>query len=101
MAMGLSIAFHKGEHAAKVDWIGLSVSVAVDSVEISINAKRVEELRGLTAEALTLNVIGKKWLRTYVGKASSFASVLVFWRPFLADIWAALFFDEAASRAPT
>eukprot|EP00972_Heterocapsa_arctica_P031365 4619390-Heterocapsa_arctica.AAC.1 len=52
--------------------------MAADSVELSINAQRVEKMRGLTASARTQNIVGKKWLRTYVGLASSFASMLVF-----------------------
>ncbi len=57
---------------------------------MSISAARIAELLALTLEALELNVVSLKWLCSHAGKANSFASILVFWRPFLQFLWAAM-----------
>ena len=59
-------------------------------VHLTITEARVKELRDLADEALLHNLVSKKWLKSFAGKASSFASILIFWRPFLHSIWAAI-----------
>ncbi len=61
---------------------------------------RVEELRYLTGELLDNNVIPVKALRSYIGKAQSFASLLHTWRPFVAMLWGALYAEDKSSQAP-
>ncbi len=45
-------------------------------VDVTISAARIAELLSLTEEALELNVLSRKWLRSYAGRANSFASIL-------------------------
>ena len=60
-------------------------------MHLTITEARVKELRDLADEALLHNLVSKKWLKSFAGKTSSFASILIFWRPFLRSIWAAIF----------
>ena len=73
------------------DWIGLNLSVRSRVVQLTITEARVKELRDLADEALLHNLVSKKWLKSFAGKASSFASILILWRPFLRSIWAAIY----------
>ena len=69
-------------------------------MDVTISAARIAELLALTLEALSLNIVSRKWLRSYAGKASSFASVLIFWRPFLQFLWSAIYAADSQG-APT
>jgi hypothetical protein len=93
-ALGLPLSFKKGCLGSGVTWIGLFLQVKSAEVDITISAARVAELLSLTLEALSLNVVSIKWLRSYAGKACSFASILVFWRPFLQFLWAAIYAED-------
>jgi hypothetical protein len=93
-ALGLPLAFKKGCLGTGVSWIGLFLEVKSSVVDITISATRVAELLSLTVEALSLNIVSIKWLRSYAGKACSFASILVFWRPFLQFLWAAIYAED-------
>ena len=86
-ALGFPLSFRKGSRGTSVDWIGLNLSVRPRVVHLTITEARVKELRDLADEALLHNLVSKKWLKSFAGKASSFASILIFWRPFLRSIW--------------
>ena len=88
--LGLPLAFRKAQRGANVDYIGGSLSWFHGGVDASINEQRVQELKSLTNQILSSNVLSKKELRSYVGKCESFASLLFMWRPFLSELWAAL-----------
>jgi len=90
-ALGFPLAFVKGQLGPVVDWIGLTVKAERAAVVVTISAQRIQELLELTRGGLRCNVVSRKWLQSYAGKANSFASVLVFWRPFLQYLWAALY----------
>ena len=94
-ALEFPLSFRKGSRGTSVDWIGLTVSVHPRVVHLTITEARVKELRDLADEALVRNLVTKKWLRSFAGKASSFASILIFWRPFLRSIWGALCADPS------
>ena len=90
-ALGFPLSFRKGSRGTSVDWIGLNLSVRPRVVHLTITEARVKELRDLADEASLHNLVSKKWLKSFAGKASSFASILIFWRPFLRSIWAAIY----------
>ena len=90
-ALGFPLSFRKGSRGTSVDWIGLNLSVRPRVVHLTITEARVKELRDLADEALLHNLVSKKWLKSFAGKTSSFASILIFWRPFLHSIWAAIY----------
>ena len=72
--------------------------VACGQREISVVG--VSELRRLTSEAMKGNVVARKWLQTYIGKCSVFASVFVLWLPFLSELHAALSSLAEEAEAP-
>ena len=90
-ALGFPLSFRKGSRGTSVDWIGFNLSVRPRVVQLTITEARVKELRDLADEALLHNLVSKKWLKSFAGKASSFASILCFWRPFLRSIWTAIY----------
>lgn len=97
MIMGFPIAFHKAVLHPSLTWIGVQLAVRADSIEVEVPESKVSELLQLLKEALSGNVVSRKMLRTIVGKATSIASVLYVWRPFVQEMSAAL---HASSEAP-
>ena len=99
--LGFPLAFHKAKRGACVDWIGAALSVGVDCVTVSVTEGKLQELRSSTARFLQSNVVSLNELRSYVGLANHVASVLYVWRPFLAELWAALVSsDTSRTHAP-
>ena len=99
-ALGLPLAFPKAATGQTLDWIGLKMSVTETEIDCTISAQRVQEMRELTEEGLAKNVLPRRWLQTYAGKANAFASLLVLWRPFLSFLWGALYDPSQCSGAP-
>ena len=64
--------------------------MAGDSVTVALSADKTDELSQLVDKYLSANVVPLKALRSFVGLATHFASVLFAWRPFLAELWAAV-----------
>ena len=54
------------------------------------HSRNKSELKQLTSELRTGNVVGIKSIRSYVGKAQHVASLIHTWRPFLSNIWGAI-----------
>ena len=88
--LGFPLQFKKGQFANTVRWIGWDlfgtngVSIATIKPEII-----VELLKQITA-AMAGNVISIKDLQKLAGRANHIAGVIVVWRPFLQQLWAAL-----------
>ena len=59
-------------------------------VHLTITEACAKQLRDLTDGALLHNLVSKNWLKSFAGKASSFASILISSRPFLHSTWAAI-----------
>ena len=100
---GLPLAFHKARCGSAVVWIGCQLRARPDDVVASIAEEKLNELRGATQEYLSMNVIPVSGLRSYVGLANHFATLLPAWRPFLSELWAAVHstgHDGAAAGAP-
>ena len=64
----------------------------------SIPQEKLDELLALISDMLTGNVVAENLPRSLAGKAMHIASLLITWRPFLAQIWGAL--SSLATRAP-
>ena len=60
----------------------------------TIPKETVVEILGLVRETLASNVVTTKALRSLAGKAMNIASLLIVWRPFIAQFWAALSHDQ-------
>ena len=95
--MGFPIAFHKAVLHPSLTWIGVRLSVSADAIQAEVPESKVADLLQLLKEALVGNVVSRKTLRTIIGKATSIASVLYVWRPFVQEMSAAL---HAPSEAP-
>jgi hypothetical protein len=67
-------------------------------VQVEVKEAIVKDAQELTTAMLTQNTTSRKKLRSYVGKLMHIASVVQQLRPFLADIYAALY--SKASSAP-
>lgn len=67
-------------------------------VVATVPKEKVLEILSLVRETLAHNVVTIKALRSLAGKAMNIASLLVMWRPFIAQFWAAL--SHVHSKAP-
>lgn len=92
--MGFPLAFHKAILSDQLTWIGVDLHVGHDSIQAIVPEAKVVELRELLSESLRENVLPKKKLRTIIGKAMSIASVLYCWRPFIQEMYTALYAEE-------
>ena len=92
--MGFPLAFHKATLATKLTWIGVELSINELGVEAVVPEEKVAELIGIIKQMLQSNVIAKKQMRTLIGKAMSIASVLFCWRPFLQELYTALYAED-------
>ena len=85
LALGFPLAFPKAQLADCVTWIGVTLRVGTGFVEASIPVAKLDDILSLITQALAANVITVKELRQLAGKAMSVASLLITWRPFLAQ----------------
>jgi hypothetical protein len=90
LLMGFELAFDKSQEGDAIDWIGFTLKLKKDRVEVTIPEDKLQELEDLFDGVLKANVIGEKELRSLAGKTSSIASVIYNWRPFVSELWAAL-----------
>ena len=98
LVMGFPLALHKATLGCKLTWIGVELSILPEGMEALVPEDKVMELRGLLHKMLLSNVVPKKMLRTVIGKAMSIASVIFCWRPFIQELYTALFVTD--SHAP-
>ena len=89
----VSSRLRKAQRGAAVTWIGCRLVAYPEYVEAAIAEDKVTELRDLTRQLLSENVLPLPRLRSYIGLASHFATLLFAWRPFLTELWAALHYD--------
>ena len=76
------------------------ICINCGSVTVKIPEDKVRELEGLCLQMVSCNVISRKVLHKFAGKAMSIASVIYTWRPFIHQVHAALSSD-AASNGPS
>lgn len=98
MLLGVPIAYHKAVLAHETTWIGIKLSCLGQHITAEVPKQKVEELEVLIKKALASNVIAIKSLRTLIGKVMSIATVIYVWRPFVQELYAALY--ETNTRAP-
>jgi hypothetical protein len=88
--LGFPLAFSKGKRGKSLIWIGVLLSVGDSETIAEVTAAKNSELKQLTFELRSSNVVGIKSIRSYVGKAQHIASLIHTWRPFLSNIWGAI-----------
>ena len=90
LCMGFELAYPKAQRGKRAEWIGNVIRLYPDRVEVWISQEKVDDLWELISEMTSGNLVVAKKLRTFAGKASFIAALVIIWRPFLNEIWAAL-----------
>ena len=74
--IGFPVASHKATRGTRIKWIGMLICINADSVSVTIPEEKILELERLCLDFLESNVVPKRKLRTFIGKAMSIASVI-------------------------
>ncbi len=101
--LGMPIAFEKAKRGRSLVWIGAQYGLESDLVRVTIPQAKVAELKSMIDGMARANVVRIKAVRRLAGLASHVASLIWAWRPFLAELWAAIHPEGASassSRAP-
>ena len=96
---GYPFAWGKGSSGVDVTWVGAAFCTGLEHVVVRIPTQKIEELLTDTNELLGLVVVNKQRLRSYCGKVSFVAGLVVVLRPFLAGLWAPLGKDQTRGGA--
>jgi len=99
LILGFAIAWHKAQHGANVIWTSAKFYVSLDKVVVEIKPELLEHIWKDVCEFLESNVVAVKRLRTLVGRAIHVSSIIMFWVPFVAQLWAPLT-QKGQSSAP-
>ena len=98
--INLQLSYRKGQRACSVDWIGFRLVISnvrpLQAVVVSVQPATQKELLEMIGDFWHRNVLTIKEVRKFAGKVSNVARLLLGWRPFLFELWAAL---AAADRA--
>ena len=98
-ALGFTLSLRKAKRAHAITWTSAHLKVYQTGQELFVSAQTKQELvddaRELTLELMAANVIPKKKLRQLAGKASHIGSLIFALRPFVAELWAALYATDA------
>jgi hypothetical protein len=96
-ALGFKLAYHKGQFAKVVTWIGGTLSCETKGVRARVKDAIVADVRTDLKRILGQNVVSHKELHSLVGKLSHCAGLLIVLRPFLQPLWAALYSDVSGA----
>ena len=89
--MGFQLAFKQAQIGSSVKWIGPMFHIHADSVEVTIDAYKLNEVYDKVQVLMNTNVVAIKVVRSFVGVCSHIASILYVWRPLLGDLWVHFF----------
>ena len=95
--MGFPLAFPKAALGPSVNWIGASLSIHPLGLEAQAKADILDDLTADLDAIEPTNVVPKKAVRSLAGRGSHVATLVPAWRPFLAELWAALATDPAGA----
>jgi hypothetical protein len=95
--LGFPSSYREGQMGTSVTWIGANLVLQPDVVLASIKQNILDDLNAQLALAMSSNVMSKKDLQSLAGRANHVATLLVVWRPFLQQLWAALSSDTSAA----
>lgn len=94
-ALGFTLAFSKAARGRDLEWIGANIFINDAEVTVSAKPEAFEEIKEMVADFLSKNVVSIKMVRRLAGKANNIATIVMTWRPFLSELWAAI--ADAAS----
>ena len=102
LILGFRVAFDKARQGSIVVWIGAELHIRAQEVEVRITEEKLADLGDSLTALLARNVMGEKKLRAFLGKAENIATIIIVWRPFLREVWAAMMaaLSGETSRAP-
>ena len=98
--LGFPVATHKAARGKEIKWIGMHIRLSSDSVSVLIPDDKTKDLEALALNFLRGNVVSRKELRSFIGKAMSIATILLTWKPFITQLNAALHGKLSESNAP-
>jgi len=100
-ALGFPLSWRKGSLGRKATWIGGEFAVTSEpkGVTVKIKQELFDEARTMVKQFRSTNVIPTKQLRSATGKLANIANLLVAWRPFMGQLYAAIY-DPSDSGAP-
>ncbi len=88
--LGAKIAWHKGNIAPALDWIGAHIRHESQFLIVSIKEELLRSALDVVQAFLRMNVIKAAKLRSLTGKLSFISGIVPTMRPFIAELWAAL-----------
>jgi hypothetical protein len=97
-ALDLPLSLTKAVRGFSVSWTSAKFSPYNGGVQVEVKESIVADAQELTTAMLKQNTTSRKKLRSYVGKLMHIASVVQQVRPFLTDLYAALY--SKANTAP-
>ena len=96
-ALDFPLQFAKARLGPSVEWIGATLSIHPLGLQASAKPDILDELSADLDWIEPTNVISKKDVRSLAGRSSHIATLVPAWRPFLAELWAALATDPAGA----
>jgi len=84
--LGFPVATHKAARGKEIKWIGMHIRLSSDSVSVLIPDDKTKDLEALALNSLRGNVVSRKELRSFIGKAMSIATILLTWKPFITQL---------------
>ena len=95
------LAFAKAARGADLEWIGARRQLFRHHLHVSAKTEALEELLQTTNKFFNTEVISAKALGQYTGQANHIAGIVMQWRPFLNELWAAIAYaDDPESFKP-
>jgi hypothetical protein len=101
-ALRLPLSLGKASMGTEATWTSAHFAplMACLTMEVALKPALLSDVVETTCGILSSNVVALKLLRSYAGKVMHVASLIFTVRPFLSDIYGALYSDIAASTAP-
>ena len=102
VCLGFGPAFAKGQRGNSITWIGAAYKLSRTDISVTIKKERCAELEDITAKLSKSNITSMKDLKSYAGKAQSFASLIPAWRPFITDLYGVIYSEDktTSTKAP-
>ena len=97
----LQACVQEGQLGSSVGWVGYDVVTNADAqtVQVSIKKEFMDELLANTAELLTVNVVGRRDLKSYTGKVCHVANMIWVLKTIMEQLRAACEHSGAAIEA--
>ena len=99
-ALGFPLSFEKAVRGSRVQWIVGDFAFTKTGVQVRIKQDIVDDVRALTKEIGSANLVNYKVLRSFCGKVNTITSLVHVLKPFTQQLWAALTSRPENTKAP-